>query len=194
MGDWNFMIAVVDVGLVTGIVLLCALAVAIAELLKLRKLQEFKTITELHEVLNTDELQKGMRFIYQNHNRPGGLIPFHSENELRSVEQVLNAYDLIALRTQQGVVGLDAVLATDWRLVLPLWKCTLPFIEKQRELRGCIPNEESQRNGYKGIYKGPFQWLVEEAEKYRKRNNLELPKTFSAKELVRGPEASKALV
>src|SRR5436190_9708326 len=96
----TYLLAAVDLQLLTAFIQIAALLVVINTLLKIRKAQQFKTITELHEVLNTDELQKAMRFIYQNHSRPGGLIPFHSEEELRSVEQVLNAYDLIALRTQ----------------------------------------------------------------------------------------------
>jgi len=62
----------------------------------------------------------------------------------------------MGVRVQEGVLPKKEALKTEWKLLVFLWKRIKTFIQRERERRG-IP------------YKEHFEWLVREAEEYKKK-------------------------
>ena len=140
----------------------------------------YRMLLDLHKELLEPEMQASLRRVFA---LEAERMAKPTEGELVDIERVLNMYDLLALRAKQGAISLNGLLASEWRLVLPLWEKTEPFLRRQRELRHCPE------------YKEYFEWLVREAGLYRDRHYANRqPKPFHKAELVREEGCSMVFV
>jgi hypothetical protein len=112
----------------------------------------YQILMDLHKELLGEEMQKSIRLVFSLNRKS---IQEPDESQLVHIERVLGVYDLIGLRTKQGAIKRSHLLASEWRIVLPLWFKVKPFVKKQRALRRC------------DVYKEFFEWLVREANIYR---------------------------
>jgi hypothetical protein len=153
-----------------------------------RKTHTYKILLDLHHELQTDQLQDALRFIFKRAKEAEGTaikLPLYDADEVKQVERVLNAYDLIALRCLQDVICVEDFLMSEWRVVLPLWRYTQPFIELQRKLRELpITLQNPGVEDYYGTYKGPLEWLGKRAKKFQRDHKWAEPATFDPVKLL----------
>ncbi len=123
------------------------------------KQMKFEALTQLHQQITGDAMQEALRFVYAS--EPNSLAHPKSEDELKKIELVLIAYDLVGFRVRQGVLPENATLETEWMILTSLWPQVQPFIERERQLRGGVP------------YKQNFEWLVKRAEEFKRRHYRE---------------------
>jgi 8-oxo-dGTP diphosphatase len=144
------------------------------------KQHQYRILIDLHKDLLGEEMQKSIRLVF---SLEAERLTTPLEAELAHIERVLGVYDLIGLRAKQRAIKCNDLLASDWRILLPLSKKLEPFIAKQRGLRNC-PS-----------YKEFFSWLVKQAESYRDRHHPgQEPTSFNKRELVRGEGCSMIFV
>ena len=117
---------------------------------------KLEALTQLHQQLDSDGMQEALRFVYTSD--PNHLAQPKSEDELKKIESVLIAYDLVGYRVRQGVLPEAATLETEWAVLLTLWPQVQPFVERERALRGNV------------CYKQHLEWLVMKAGDFKRRH------------------------
>jgi hypothetical protein len=138
--------------MVTSLIQAATFCIATLSLWAVYRQHRYHTLMDLHDRLLEDDVQKSLRLVFSL--KPESL-ECPTEAELVAIERVLNLYDLIALRAKHRAIKCDDILESDWRIILPLWKKVKPFIQRQRDLRGC------------DSYKQFLEWLYARACAYR---------------------------
>jgi mutator protein MutT len=157
--------------IIIAIIQMAAFCVAAWSLWMVYQQHRYRILVDLHKELLGDEMQKSLRLVF---SMKAERLATPTEAELAHIERVLGVYDLIGLRAKQRAINCKDLLASDWRILLPLGQKVEPFVLKQCKLRNC-PS-----------YKEFFRWLVDRAAKYRDHHHPgQEPKPFDKRDLVR---------
>jgi hypothetical protein len=133
----------------------------------------YQILMDLHKELLSDQMQESIRI---THSLSRECQEHPTKEQLIHIERVVGVYDLIGMRAKHRAISLKHLLASEWKVILPLWDKVQPFVKMQRTKRTC-PS-----------YKEFFGWLVERAEEYRReRHSDEHPKSFNPDEMIRTP-------
>lgn len=125
----------------------------------------YRTLTELHQLLIDSQIKRNLRFIFNR--SPEELEKPKSEEELEIIETTLNTYSLVGFRIEKGVLPENETLDTEWTVILRLYRKLRLFIEQEKKLRGGDAR-----------YRESFLKLVEMAEDYKRSRGYEEPKDF----------------
>ncbi len=88
----------------------------------------------IHDKVSTDEFRRSLRTIFsaQKWEIYGKSPPELSE----SISRVTCLYDLLGAGIEAGVFSKDAVLMTEWKILVPLWQRLEPLVAKEGTHRG----------------------------------------------------------
>lgn len=116
----------------------------------------YDALNDLHGDLISDEMHASLRMIYAA--EADELRDPKDTKLLEAVERALSTYDLVGFRIEKGVLPKEAVIETEWSVLLRLWAKVEPFLREESLRRGLVP------------YKPHFQRLVECAQQYKSKH------------------------
>jgi ADP-ribose pyrophosphatase len=149
--------------IIDGISTLAAVVTLIFILRQLKqqtKQLKLEALTEIHREVRTKDFRKALGLVFNGD-------PRYQKKEIEdSIRLVSGLYDLLGVRVQEGVLPRDETLKTEWKILVFLWKRIQGFILLERKRRG-LP------------YKEYLEWLVKEAEDYRKEHCSECEPNLS---------------
>jgi len=143
------------VGLIAIVVTLLAARTQLIEASKSRSITAF---FEVYKLFETDEGAALRKFAFELNGKPEDL----SEEDRQKLLKLVIHFSQTAYLIRKKLINLDDYLGLYWSRVLRLGKQLQPYIVFERKRRNYPRFAE------------PFEWLVQEAEKYRTRNYSDL--------------------
>jgi ADP-ribose pyrophosphatase len=123
-----------------------------------RKEWQLELAKWLHSQVGKKEFRDALRTIYSSPQFELDGTP--SKELYAAISIVAGQFDLLGSAVKQGVFPKDAVLVTEWKVLVPLWKKLEKFVDNERKHRGI--------EGYKEY----FEWLAKEAWTYATQNGF----------------------
>ncbi len=132
-----------------------------AQFIAYRRQQKFDALTQIHTEVGSGNFREALRCLLNS--SPESLLEPEDVVVQQHIAIATGLYDLLGLRVRHGVLPTDALLESEWKILLPLWDQLRPYVEAER-LRRNIPQ-----------YKEHFEWLVHQAEKYARGRGYQHP-------------------